>query len=135
MVYNFKERFAPLVESGQKLTTIRAPRKDGKLPKPGEALKLFTGMRTKHCRKIGERVCKSVKKIRIRRDVSASYAYVGGRYVDPVALAHKEGFTHWWKMVQFFLEVHGLPFRGYIIEWYPRLSNELFNPEERRRRQ
>ena len=33
---NFQARFAPLVESGQKRQTIRAYRKDGRDPKPGQ---------------------------------------------------------------------------------------------------
>lgn len=126
MVYNFKERFAGLIESGQKITTIRAPRKDGKLPKPGEVLKLFTGMRTKKCRKIGERVCKAIYAVELNFDgiiFKARHRHPRDvAYMDLLLLsniARKDGFGDWIEMRGFFTQVHGLPFKGYLIEWYP----------------
>jgi len=47
--YNFKEQFVPFVQDMSKRQTVRAYRKDGKLPMPGEPLHLFTGMRTNYC--------------------------------------------------------------------------------------
>lgn len=41
-----------MVQDGTKTQTVRAYRKDGKLPMPGEAVNLFTGMRTKDCQRI-----------------------------------------------------------------------------------
>ena len=62
----FKKRFAPLVEAGTKRTTIRKKRKDGRNPHPGETLFLYTGLRTKHCRKLRpDEICKSVEEITI----------------------------------------------------------------------
>ena len=55
---NFQKQFAPDVESGIKLQTIRAKRKNP--IKEGETLYLYTGMRTKKCRKLGEVKCYSV---------------------------------------------------------------------------
>ena len=51
---NFKKEFADKVASGEKRQTIRALRKDGKNPRPGQKLYLYTGMRTKYCRKCGD---------------------------------------------------------------------------------
>ena len=48
--YNFQYRFARKVESGAKTHTIRAPRKDGNGPKPGQLFAAYEGMRTKKCR-------------------------------------------------------------------------------------
>ena len=56
----FKKQFAPLVEEGQKRQTIRAKRRDGRNPHAGETLFLYTGLRTKSCRKLGISGCKSV---------------------------------------------------------------------------
>ena len=47
--YNFQARFAPLVETGQKERTIR-----GREAKIGTTAYLFTGMRTKQCRRLGQ---------------------------------------------------------------------------------
>lgn len=49
--YNFQKQFAPLVESGQKRQTIRAIGKR-RHARPGESLQLYTGQRTKACRKL-----------------------------------------------------------------------------------
>lgn len=57
---NYQKRFAPLVESGKKKHTIRACRKDGRDPRPGEVLYQYTGMRTKGCRKLREDICRVV---------------------------------------------------------------------------
>ena len=46
--YNFQARFAPLVMSGQKQSTIR-----GREAKVGTVAYLFTGMRTKKCVRLG----------------------------------------------------------------------------------
>lgn len=48
--YNFKKRFAPLVESGVKRQTLRFPRKRPTVV--GDTLHLYTGMRTKQCRRL-----------------------------------------------------------------------------------
>ena len=48
---NFQKRFADLVESGEKCQTIRKCSKDGRDPKVGDTLYLYTGQRPKekHC--------------------------------------------------------------------------------------
>lgn len=56
---NFKKRFEPMIESGDKRQTIRAKRKDCRDPKEGQTLYLYTGMRSKGCRKLGEAPCLS----------------------------------------------------------------------------
>lgn len=49
--YNFRKQFAPLVESGQKRQTIRTIGKR-RHARAGEPLQLYTGQRTKACRKL-----------------------------------------------------------------------------------
>jgi len=55
---NFKTKFAPAILAGKKPFTLREPRKDGRDPKLGEPLYLFTAMRTKQCRKFAEKPCR-----------------------------------------------------------------------------
>ncbi|MBN8668748.1 MAG: hypothetical protein J0M30_14720 [Chitinophagales bacterium] len=122
--YSFKERFIPLIKSGEKKQTIRKKRKGQ--AKPGSTLYLYYGMRTKWCTKIKETVCKDVKEIRItkRGDV-----YLNGERLSEVQkdiLAWCDGFRaedskisigcfevmlRWWK------QTHELPFTGDIIYW------------------
>lgn len=61
VAYNFQERFADDVAHGIKKQTIRAKARC----KPGDKLQLYTGQRTKNCRKLGEGVCTSVTPIKI----------------------------------------------------------------------
>ena len=109
---NFKKEFADLVESGKKTQTIRRPWK-----RPiytGDKLYLYTGMRTKSCRKLGEGVCKSVKQITISSD-----GWVNVDHIEFPAsrIAYKDGFNSVEDFIGFFLKRYGLPFRGILIEW------------------
>lgn len=52
--YNFQLQFADKVKSGAKRQTIRATRKDGRVPAVGDVFKGFTGMRSKKCRFLTE---------------------------------------------------------------------------------
>lgn len=115
---NFHERFADKVESGEKTQTIRAFRK---IPiKVGEILYLYTGLRTKHARKLGEGKCTSNGVIEIRSDAiyirrRSSKVWIGGKKLDQ--FARSDGFESWEDMKKWWLNVHGLPFTGNIIEW------------------
>jgi len=116
---NFQARFAPLVEAGKKRQTIRAPRKDGRDPKAGQTLYLYTGMRTKDCRKLlnGEVKCKSVEKIEI---VHPEGVFVSGRLLcheERQSMAEADGFEHSGQMAEWFKREYGLPFEGWLIRW------------------
>ena len=50
VAYSFKAYFAPQIETRVKTQTVRADRR--RHARPGEALQLFVGMRTRHCRKL-----------------------------------------------------------------------------------
>jgi hypothetical protein len=119
---NFKKQFAPMVESGEKKQTIRACRKDYRDPKPGQTLYLYTGMRTKQCRKLGEATCKSSDLITI----GFAYIAVSGKLLscnkllfcnEMIDLALADGFSSVQDFRQFFINNHGLPFTGYLIKW------------------
>jgi hypothetical protein len=121
---NFKKQFAPKVESGEKRQSIRAKRRDGRNPRPGQMLYHYTGMRTKGCRKLREGQCLSVQEIILDWRL--------GIYIDGIWLGEIErnefakadgfkGFTAWQDMRDFFARVHGLSeteqFHGLLIKW------------------
>ncbi len=113
---NFQPRFAPLVESGEKTQTIRAYRKDGRDPKVGDTLYLYTGMRTKKCRKLGEGVVKSVRTFEIKPPGFV----VDGKFLglrEARKIAQDDGFEDAIEMAVWFAKFHGLPFAGLLIRW------------------
>lgn len=122
---NFKERFAEDVEIGVKRQSVRAHRKDGKPhAKVGDMLKLYTGMRTKKCRLLGEAEVVDIADVRIE----PTQMYINGTLLfsalfsrdDPMTddeFAQADGFGGFMDMVDFFQEVHGLPFEGVVIRW------------------
>ena len=122
---NFKKQFAPDVESGKKRQTIRAYRKDGRDPKPGDQLYHYTGMRTKACRHLCNAVCESVTPIRLEAEKIGPYIdhyqVIKGRvYLSPTsanALAKADGFETAEDFFKFFEKTHGLPFNGLLIKW------------------
>jgi hypothetical protein len=129
---SFQKQFVDAVESGEKRQTIRKYRKDGRDPKPGDTLYLYTGMRTKACRKLGEAKCLSAAEIRIYRLQPESNDIVevfdDGRLIWSPYLfdnlfrakrqfAQLDGFKGWPEMLQWFEKTHGLPFEGVLIRW------------------
>lgn len=120
----FHARFAPLVESGQKRQTIRAYRKDGRDPKVGDRLYLWTGLRQPGARKLGEAACLRVEEIVID-ERGASIGRCDGMRSGGVRLrgvaadrfARADGFASWDGLVAWFRSTHGLPFRGLLIRW------------------
>jgi hypothetical protein len=114
---NFMKQFAPLVESGEKKQTIRARRKDGRDPKKGQTLYLYTGMRSSGCRKLKEAECKDVQPIVIEDNYDI---YVGAHCLDALEemqLAEDDGFESRADFYLFFKKTHGLPFYGFLIKW------------------
>lgn len=116
MTYNFQSRFVPSIRCGEKLSTIRRPRLDGKLPKVGDTLHLFTGMRTKSCLFIQDVRCAAVSRVVI----DANGIRVNGQPLTSLFaddLARRDGFKDFSQMLTWFLENHELPFTGNLIEW------------------
>lgn len=112
---NFQKQFAPLVESGEKRQTIRAYRKDGRDPKVGDRLYLYTGMRTKQCRKLGEAVCTASRGMFIQRNGLTSDD--PNIPADLDTFAASDGFKSFTAMRDWFHKTHGLPFNGVLIRW------------------
>jgi hypothetical protein len=117
-MFNFQARFAPLVESGAKTQTIRKTCR----AKPGDTLYLYTGARTKACRKLGEGRCVSVVSVAID---DHGRTLVAGNIVAPMLFdptcaenfAKADGFDSYADMVEWFRKQHGLPFSGYLYRW------------------
>lgn len=114
---NFKKEFAPKVASGEKRQTIRSRRKNGN-PAEGDKLYLYTGMRTKHCKKLGEATCLSVSEICITDDKDVMF--LDGELLtveEERAMATADGFESVADFRGFFWEQYGLPFYGLLIKW------------------
>lgn len=116
--FNFKARFADIVSRGEKRQTIRKVRVDGRPPaKVGDTLTLYTGMRTKACRRLFVGRCVAVLPVVIggRADIRLDGLSLGE--AEKRALAQADGFADVEAFVAFFDEVHGLPFIGWVIRW------------------
>lgn len=115
VAFNFKAQFAPLVESGVKVQTIRATAR----AKPGDSLQLYTGQRTKACRKLitPDPVCIVVDYVGIR----PKYLTLGNAAKhngDADDFARRDGFVDYDDMVKWFDATYGKPyFQGYVHVW------------------
>lgn len=113
--FNFMAEFVPLIVSGQKVQTIRQKQR----AKPGDPLQLYTGQRTKACRKIlaVDPICTVVDYVSIRPE----YITLGDtrKHADDAdAFAVRDGFEGYDDMVEFFRETYGSPyFQGYVHCW------------------
>ncbi len=119
VAYNFQSQFAPMVESGDKRQTIRANGKR-RHARVGEHVQLYTGMRTKACRKLitPDPVCKRSDPVFITCGIGAPAVMVAGEYVrDLNAFARRDGFADFDAMFAWFQKTHGLPFDGTLIGW------------------
>lgn len=114
--YNFKAQFADDVESGKKMQTILAERKDKRVPRPGEALQLYTGMRTKKCRKLRDAVCEYTREV----TMTDAGMKIDGQAIYPATIleiAKADGFDSVEAFRDFFKTTHGFPFHGVLIRW------------------
>lgn len=134
---NFQNQFVKLIESGKKRQTIRPVRKNP--IKVGDKLYLFTGLRTKKCRRLvtplnvmvsdgslyyreyyyeNYVICKSVEKIKISFYTieigGFQYSYDNTR---AKTIALQDGFNKYNDFILFFEKQYGLPFEGVLIKW------------------
>lgn len=110
---NFSARFAGPVERGEKRQTIRR----GKKCATGATLQLYTGQRTKECRKIGEAVCRDVTYVCL----TARGVTLGDKSKFPSDIddfARADGFADYADMWKWFSERYETnSFTGYVIRW------------------
>ena len=117
---SFQKRFAPPIIAGDKRQTIRAERK--RPIRPGQLLHLFTGMRTKHCRRIGVATCTAVLPIWIDFVMDTVTIFKRPMLSEMAALdtfAVRDGFRDWRDMHAFWQpkDEGVLSFHGVLIEW------------------
>jgi hypothetical protein len=117
---NFKKRFAPKVESGEKPCTIRPKRKRPIVR--GDSLYLYTGMRTLNCRKLREAVCLDVQEIGINGEGKAWASVDLGGFLlgedEKDQLARFDGFKDWHDFLAFFTEHYPwIIDAGFVGDW------------------
>ncbi len=121
VAYSFAPRFAPLIRRGEKLQTIRAPRK--RHAHAGESLQLFTGMRTRHCVKIiPDVVCLKVSPVVILFDARGGIARIEVDHVEIGSrhdFARADGFDDASDMAAFWADSYRASdsFTGVLIQW------------------
>jgi hypothetical protein len=131
--YNFQKRFVGPIRVGTKQHTIRADRKDGRVPKVGEGLWLYCGMRTKQCFKILDEAPPCTRVLPIffsdkhglvlyepfsQRHILCPEVTIEGGILaldECESLAKSDGFRNFPEMMAFW--VGRLPFKGKIIHW------------------
>ena len=144
VAYSFITAFVADVEARTKRQTIRPLRK--RHARPGERIQLFTGMRTKHCRKIiPDPICIGVDEVRFDlREASASPAELPdtvGLFVNGIPLvfsdadeyarqdgfkglpgvSDRQGLFPFAHMALWWVRVHGrVLFEGVAIRWEDR---------------
>lgn len=119
---NFQKQFAEDVELGDKRQTMRLTARC----KRGDHLQLYTGQRTKACRKLGDAICTRVRPVSIYQ----TYMELDGKQLiagDAVRgededrdndFAKKDGFSGFTEMAEWFEKQYKkLPFHGFVIQW------------------
>lgn len=124
---NFSPQFAEAVAAGRKTQTIRQSAR----ATTGRALQLYTGQRTKDCRKLADAVCVDCTSVKL----TARGATLGdtSRFPgDRDDFARADGFEDYaamWKWFSERYETHS--FAGYIIRW--RLERGTMKDQEKKR--
>ena len=123
VAYNFQSRWADDVAEGRKRGTIRANGKR-RHAQMGEALQLYTGQRTRYCRKLvtPDPICLNSIPVRMERGLSERrivVIYAGWELTREAleAMAREDGFATAADMLDWFEATHGLPFEGRHITW------------------
>lgn len=120
MLLGFKKRFVEPINKGTKIHTFRGEPK--RMPKPGETLHMYTGLRTKHCELIGkDKTLKSKQKLLIFFEADKPEIFVDGKrlwwyereemYVND-GFADEADFIAYWNP-----EREEKQFEGIIFHW------------------
>ena len=116
-IYNFQQRFVPMILTGRKTHTIRAHRVHP--DKPGNILHLYIGLRRPGAALLMRAACTAVEEIEIGitpgndRVVRINGVALDDGEAD--ALALRDGFKNFADMMAFW--DGRLPFKGQIIYW------------------
>lgn len=118
---SFQKQFADAILGGVKSQTVRTKRK--RPIKRGDRLYLYTGMRTKQCRKLGEAKCWGVFPVSI---YPSGETFINNRQLFGAELSDffkRDGFGSSRAGMNWFKEAHGLPFHGELIVWHEFTGN------------
>ena len=129
VAYSFMKRFAEKVESGIKPHTIRDNHWNGRHAKAGDKLQLYTGMRTRQCRKLLDALCLGVWEIDIRDSNVRILNLTGWAKLSPAeveSLAIGDGFDSVDEFFEYFKE----PADRVLIAWDKPEWLEAFLPGE-----
>jgi hypothetical protein len=114
VAFSFRPEFVNKILSGEKQSTIRSTKRC----EVGDMMQLYTGLRTKECKKLIEVLCIGVAPILISAYSLWKLGETEGNVKPSVAPLHEqEGFMNVCDMVAFFREEYGLPYRGWIHAW------------------
>lgn len=124
-LFNFRARFVPMVQHGLKLQTVRATRKDNRRPVPGDALKLYFGLRTAHVHLLREATCTACLGVRMELDDGIGDGAGGSLFIngepqgpqERARFARADGFSGWAEMADWFRQNHGPEFEGFCVQW------------------
>lgn len=116
-VKTFKPRFAPLVEAGTKLQTVRpTPKRDQDMPHAGDRISCreWTGKPyASKQRMLREGIIERVAHCEITNE-----CVIVNSQAEPLqAFANADGFADEFEMWDWFKKTHGLPFEGILIRW------------------
>ena len=112
--------FIDKILSGEKRQTIRKSGKKWDKVKVGDKLTLYTGLRTKECRKLGEAEVKSIDNIEIKIGFIGSDVWLNNENLNEIAcrrLAQADGFYGVRDFLEFFDDHYGKEFKGKVIKW------------------
>lgn len=115
--FNFKPEFVPDILANKKGGTIRMTQRC----KPGQTMFLFTGMRTKKCKRIGTKPCVGVMPIQV---TESRFLLLNGVYLglqDSNDFAKADGFRDLDAFFKFFENQYGLPYSGWWHVWDAKL--------------
>lgn len=125
-VFNFQRQFADAVTAGRKLQTVRATRADNKVPRPGETVKLYTGLRTRLARLLNQGTVTEC--LPVRMDLGEPPSLTVGAEVlrgrDLRLFAESDGFESAAAMFEWFRGTHGFEFEGFCVKWQPKSRGE-----------
>lgn len=121
-VFSFRKQFADAVERGEKLQTIRQRRKDGRVPKPGDRVTLFTGMRTAYCRRLGKSTVTEAFPVHLDLERGDWLFIVNGvrlNFAESEAFAKLDGFRSALEMIEWFRDTYpdDGAFDGFCTRW------------------
>ena len=116
----FKPQFAPLVEAGTKLQTVRPTPK--RMPKAGDkiSLRCWTAKpyRSKQ-RVLMESTITRVDTFSIDTFPTMRINELGLKYLRVCDdFARADGFSDYHALLEWFRSTHGLPFEGIVIHWH-----------------